>query len=333
MKSTVSRTQRMHIIYNYLLRKSEDEKQTASDIKEYLNRTLSQEYTKRTIERDLVLMVTEFRIQSEGERPIYWWADKNYSPNVVLQMSPKEIETIVIALESLKVSAPNSIEIDCEEAIHGLLDNFVADYADRLNDIRSRFKFTHTILGKAQPWDDKAVDLAISAMQRNVFFSCYYTNSSGVRKKRLFAGVVFTLSAGIPHMYVYDPKKDLSYSINLCRLEDVRLTDQKYKKPKNLKIENIEYSIGGYGINHKNLIDYEIICSGELLKYFNIRKIHETQTIDHLDNQRKIVRFKMTDSDEIARFLAGYWSDIDQISPSSVENKIREFIGINKEVG
>jgi predicted DNA-binding transcriptional regulator YafY len=252
---------------------------------------------------------------------------------VVLKMSPREIETIVIALESLKVSAPNSIEIDCEEALHGLLDNFVADYADRLNDIRNRFKFTHTILGKAQPWDDKAIDLALVALQKNVFFSCYYTNNEGIRKKRHLAGVVFSLSAGIPHMYVYDSKKDCYYSINLCRLEDVQLTDQKFVKPSNLELQNIEYSIGGYGINNSNLIDYEIICSGELLKYFQIRKIHESQTIQTLDHNRKIVRFRMTDSSEIARFLAGYWSDIDQISPSSVEDKIREFIGLNKEVG
>lgn len=332
MKSTVSRLQRMHIIYNFLLRKGADDKQTASQITEYLNRTLSQEYSKRTIERDLVVMITEFRIQAEGDHPIYWWADKSFSPNVTLKMSQKEIETIVIALESLKVSAPNSIEIDCEEAIHGLMDNFVADYANKLNDIRSRFKFTHTILGKAQPWDDKAVDLAITAMQRGLFFSCYYTNSSGVRKKRVLAGVVFSLSAGIPHMYVYDPKKDLCYSINLCRLEDVSLTDQKFRKPKNLKIENIEYAIGGYGINNPNLIDYEIICTGELLKYFQIRKIHESQTMHRLDQYRQVIRFKMTDSDEIARFLAGYWKDIEQILPLSVENKIRDFIGLNKEV-
>jgi predicted DNA-binding transcriptional regulator YafY len=332
MKNSVQRTQRLHIIYNFLLKKGKEDKQSASQILDYLNKTLDQKYTKRTIERDLVLMTSEFRIQSEGEYPILWWADKIYTPNVQIKISQKEIETIIIALESLKMSAPNSIEVDCEEAIHALLDNFVADYAEKLNDIRSRFKFSHSILGKAVPKDDKAVDLALMALQRNVFFTCYYTNRDGMRKKRLLAGVVFLLTAGIPHMYVFDPKKNKYYSINLCRLEDVKLTDRKYVKPKDLELENINYSIGGFGVNHANIIDFEIICSGELLKYFEIRQIHESQTIQSFDQTRKIVRFKMADSQEIARFLAGYFSDIDQILPLSVENKIRNFIGLKESV-
>lgn len=336
--ATKSKAHRHQLIYNFLLKGGTYNKQDTNSIKSYLENFHNITISGRTIERDLLEMSEDYKLISEGNHPRKWFADPEvFNPSVRLDLTPKELEVIMISLESMKANSPESIRNKCSNAMASLYGSLSKDYSQQIRNFHNKFAFSSGSQGRANPIDDKVTEKVIDALNKDVCFYCFYNKEGEDKKLRFLAPIFIQFSGGTPYLYARDMEKNgsVSKTFNLIRMERVEV---KCDRPipmdieRSKEIEKVRYSVNGFGIGHEEYWDIRISCKGNLAQLFKEKKLHPSQKEEQINEDTLEVSLKVAKSDDIPRLLVGHWTDILEVSPREVVSKVNEIMGVMKKI-
>jgi len=331
----LSKVHRQQKIFNYLKHLTENSALSIHDIHQKL---MSEGFDliQKTVARDIDEMSETFKLQEMGENPVRFYASSDFKPDFELTFTQEELQTITMALESLKQTSPNYLGKLCLEAQNTLETKVPAKLYNDLIKFKNMHIFHYGINGRAVARDDKSFALAMRALRNGFTIKCKnfspYKDEEYNQRIRHFAPLAFLLSGGIPFIYVRDMDDNGLKTLRLTRLTEVKITKEPVEPMKKESIKNLDHAFGGFGLGFSNedLISYEIHCTGEVATYFTEREIHSEQRIEKISSDHFIITFSLPDSREIIRLLAGFGAEIHKILPVPIEQKVFDILRSKK---
>ena len=301
---------------------------TISNLHKRYNNTYSDNVSYKTIERDLQYLSKYYKIADTEEYPCRYYVDENYCPDYELTLNEEQLQATMIALEYLKQTGHDYFATKCQEAQTVILNKLPKGLAHDLEENSQKYFFNSGTAGKPQGIDANALESVLFAIRKGKTIHCKnrspYKDVQYNNRLRHFAPLVFSMTAGVPYIIVQDMDDTKIKRIRATRLSDVEISEINIEKElvKNLK-KDLKNSFGGYGGVNEDTVKFEIICSKIVRTYFLERKIHSSQQIGKLSDNKYLITFEVAGSSEIPKFLASFGGDIVNVKPKSVFDEIK----------
>ncbi|GEM_PF-1294982 len=322
--SDLQKSERHHLLYGILKsRTSEDNALTVTEIFEILSKEVSVD--RKTVGRDLEEMSGPYKLLETEEKPRRYYVSSDFSPDYDLSFNEDELQALILSLENLRHVAP----IGIEKIISGVRSKILSKLPKTLAEDFARFQeklvVTDSVTGMEKGDDAESSKLILEALRSEKAIEV--KNFSPYKKERPQSRVIYplllNLTGGVFYLIASDPSDKLKIKrFRLSRLKDVKILSEKIKIKSNTALKSLDFSFGGYGTGDEPLVDYKIICSGQLSLFFRERVFNKTQKIKNLSENQIEVSFKSRSSDEIIRLLAGFGSDLHSVSPSIIQDQI-----------
>jgi predicted DNA-binding transcriptional regulator YafY len=315
---------RQNRIKRLLSKRSEEHALSLTEITELLN-SEGFSVNRKTIERDRDEITTdEFPLSETDSNPVKYFFNGELPQNYELVFDENQLQTIVLALQSLKQMSPKVIKSLCTEVEDTLVDRLPKELKDEFNHLQSISNASPTILGEGGDIDPGVLQTVLLCLRKGKVFECTYTSPDEARPSkgiRSFAPLKLHF-VGTPYLYVYDTEDNKIKMLRISRIHNVTMSDKDVKKSRAREI-NLDHVFGGYGKGTEKIIDYEITCTKPMATKFSEQKIHPTQKIEVLKGGLFKITFSVNDSLEVIRMLAQYGEWIREIAPAEAYGKVR----------
>ncbi len=314
---SVNNTENRRMYIYTFLRDNLDDSKTVSEIYEYLVESLGFEGNRKSIARDLeyfdepsskVKLIKTYK----GTTGLYTVKeDSSYFHSI--DLPPEEIETILIALNNLGISAPKLLRERTQKARKSLLAAIPTKRHKEFKRIEKMYHFSYGTEGRSSYRNEKAVDVCIKALHDGQVVEIEYLkiNQDGgtESKKRRIAPFLFVMAASKTYLYAYDYGADGNRNFSLARVTGAKLIERKHDmKMDKDEISNLHNSIGGFGIGStdEEMVDYKIIGNSYFCERFTEVEVHPSQKIRKLSDGSFELTFRSAPSFSFKRhFVAG----------------------------
>ena len=312
-------------IYNILRQCSED---SALSVSEIHTRMIKDgiDVSGRTITRDLEEMSESHKLQSTDGMPVRFYASEDFRPDYQLNFNEEQLQTIILALESLKQMSPEYLKDLCQKTETTLIGKLPKEISEEFSKLKALAVVKPSLAGEAVAKEKEGFRLVMKALREGKVFQCEnhspYKNKEYNSQKRLFAPLLLNMSGGEPYLFVHDEESKTLKKVKLSRLKHVVIQDKAVDKTLTKKINNLDKAIGGYGGLNEPVSKFSVKCDEEMAQTFDERKIHHSQKIEK-KGSHFIISFEANDSSEIIRYLAGFGGHIKEVHPVDAYEKLK----------
>ena len=315
---------RQNRIKRLLSNKTEDSARSITDI---LNDLKGEGYVvdRRTIARDIdAISRPDFMLSETETNPVKYFFNGDLPQAYELVFDENQLQTIVLALQSLKQMSPDVIKTLCTEVEETLVNRLPHELKDEFKHLQSISNASPTVLGEGGDIDPGVLQTVLLCLRKGKVFECTYTSPDESRPSkgiRSFAPLKLHF-VGTPYLYVYDTEDNVIKMLRISRIHNVTMSDKDVKKSRAREI-NLQHVFGGYGKGTEKIIDYEITCTKPMANKFSEQRIHPSQKIEVLKGGLFKITFSVNDSLEVVRMLAQYGEWIRGIRPESAYEKVK----------
>src|SRR5690606_10583895 len=141
--------------------------------------------SSRTVSRDLEIMSQSHKLQATETMPNRYYASGGYTPDYQLNFNEEELQTILLALDSLKSMTTGYMRDLCIQTEVTLLGKLPKDVMEDVNTLKSLVTINGSILGKAISKDKETFCTVMKALREGKVIECQYPTSD--KKKRVFS--------------------------------------------------------------------------------------------------------------------------------------------------
>jgi predicted DNA-binding transcriptional regulator YafY len=280
---------------------------------------------RKTVERDIEDISLDHPLSETASNPRRFYFDGEFKLDFELTFDENQLQTIVLALESLKQMSPKVLKGLCNEVETTLVSKLPKALAKEFEHLKSMSNTAPTILGEGGEIGPGVFETVLTCLRKGKVFECQYSSPDEARfsdRKRTFAPLKLHF-AGAPYLYVYDCESGEIKMLRISRIHKPVRTEIPVdkKRAKEIKLEHV---FGGYGKGAEAVIDYAVVCTKPMAMKFKEQKIHASQKIEVLKDGLFEITFTVNDSDEVVRLLAQYGEYIREIRPSGVYEKVRD---------
>lgn len=315
---------RQNIIKRFLSHTSEDSALSITDITDRLK---SEGFTvnRKTVERDIEDISLAYPLSEVSSNPRRFFFDGEFKIDFELVFDENQLQTIVLALQSLKQMSPKVMKTLCTEVENTLVSKLPKALGREFDHLKSISNASPTILGEGSDIDPDVFQTVLLSLRKGKVFECQYTSTNEVvpsSRIRSFAPLKLHF-VGAPYIYVYDCEDNVIKLLRFSRIHNAEITERAVNKSRVKEIK-FEHVFGGYGNGMEKIIDYVITCTKPMVQRFNEQKIHPTQKIEELMTGDYKISFSVHDSLEVVRLLAQYGEFIKRIEPEEIYGQVRE---------
>jgi predicted DNA-binding transcriptional regulator YafY len=307
-----------------LSNKSEESAVSLTEITKLLNAE-GFRVNRKTIERDRDEISSEdFPLSETDSNPVKYFFNGELPQNYELVFDENQLQTIVLALQSLKQMSPGVIKSLCKEVEDTLVDRLPAELKTEFKHLQSISNASPTVLGEGGDIEEGVLQTVLLCLRKGKIFECTYSSPDESRPSRgirTFAPLKLHF-VGAPYLYVYDTEDNVIKMLRISRIHAINQTENKVNKGRAREIK-LEYVFGGYGKGAEKIIDYAITCTKPMAMKFKEQRIHNTQKIEVLNKDLFQITFSLNDSLEVVRMLAQYGEWIRKIEPEGVYAKVK----------
>ena len=300
---------------------------SALSITEISDRLNSEGYdiNRKTVERDIEDISLGHPLSEVDSNPRRFYFDGEFKLDFELTFDENQLQTIVLALESLKQMSPKVLKGLCSDVETTLVSKLPKALAKEFEHLKSISNTSSTILGEGGDIDPGVLETVLTCLRKGKVFECHYSSPDEARfsdRKRVFAPLKLHF-VGAPYLYVYDCESNEIKMLRISRIHKPVRTEISVdkKRAKEIKLDHV---FGGYGKGAEKVINYAIVCTRPMAMKFKEQKIHSSQKIEVLKDGLFEITFTVHDSDEVIRLLAQYGEYIRGIRPEVVYGKVKE---------
>ena len=280
---------------------------------------------RKTVERDIDDISIAHQLSETASNPRRFYFDGDFKLDFELVFDENQLQTIVLALQSLKQMSPGVIKSLCVEVENTLVSKLPKALAKEFEHLKSISHAGATVLGEGGDIEAGVLQTVLLSLRKGKIFECYYSSPDEARsskRKRSFAPLKLHFT-GAPYLYVYDGEDKVIKLLRISRISSIKMTNEMVDK-KRVKEINLEHVFGGYGKGSEKVINYAVLCTKPMAHKFNEQKIHPSQRIELLKAGLFNITFCVHDSLEVTRLLAQYGEFIRKIEPEAEYEKVKE---------
>lgn len=317
------KVQRQNQVKRFLSHTSEDSALSITEITEKLN-SLGFNINRKTVERDIEDITCSYPLQETGSNPMRFYFDGEFKIDFELVFDENQLQTMILALQSLKQMSPGILKSLCTDVETTLVSKLPRALGREFERLKSISNAAPTILGEGADIDPGVLQTVLLCLRKGKVFECQYSSqdhSVSSKRKRSFAPLKLHF-AGAPYLYVYDCEDNGIKMLRISRIHSAVMADQPVDKKRAKEIK-LDYVFGGYGKGTERVIDYEVTCTKPMATKFREQKIHPSQKIEVLEGNLFKITFSVHDSLEVVRMLAQYGEFIKRIEPEEVYGKVK----------
>lgn len=280
---------------------------------------------RKTVERDIEDISIGHPLSETASNPRRFYFDGEFKLDFELTFDEGQLQTIILALESLKQMSPKALKTICNDVETTLVSKLPKALAKEFEHLKSISNASPTVLGEGGDIDGVVLNSVLYCLRKGKVFECQYTSPDESRlsdRKRKFAPLKLHF-VGAPYLYIYDCDNGEIKLIRISRIKNVIKTDEKVdkKRAKEIKLDHV---FGAYGRGDEKILNYAIICTKPMAMKFKEQKIHPSQKIALLPEGLFEITFTVHDSDEVVRLLSQYGDFIREVRPESAYEKVKE---------
>ena len=300
---------------------------SALSITEIADRLNSEGYAinRKTVERDIEDISLAHPLSEVDSNPRRFYFDGEFKLDFELVFDENQLQTIVLALESLKQMSPKVLKGLCSDVETTLVSKLPKALAKEFEHLKSISNASPTVLGEGGDIDPGVLETVLTCLRKGKVFECHYSSPDEARfsnRKRSFAPLKLHF-VGAPYLYVYDCEDDEIKMLRISRVHNAVRTETTVNKKRAKEIK-LDHVFGGYGKGAEAVIDYAIKCTKPMAMKFKEQKIHPSQKIEVLKDGLFEITFSVHDSDEVVRLLSQYGEWIKEIRPEEAYARVKE---------
>ncbi len=300
---------------------------SALSITEIADRLNSEGYAinRKTVERDIEDISLAHPLSEVDSNPRRFYFDGEFKLDFELVFDENQLQTIVLALESLKQMSPKVLKGLCSDVETTLVSKLPKALAKEFEHLKSISNASPTVLGEGGDIDPGVLETVLTCLRKGKVFECNYSSPDEARfsdRKRSFAPLKLHF-VGAPYLYVYDCEDDEIKMLRISRIHKAVRTETAVNKKRAKEIK-LDHVFGGYGKGAEAVIDYAIKCTKPMAMKFKEQKIHPSQKIEVLKDGLFEITFSVHDSDEVVRLLSQYGEFIKEIRPEEAYGRVKE---------
>lgn len=301
--------------------------ETALSITEIAERLKNEGYSinRKTVERDIENISCTHPLSETDSIPRRFYFDGEFKLDFELVFDENQLQTIVLALETLKQMSPKVIKGMCQNVETTLVSKLPRALAKEFEHLKSISNSSPTVLGEGGDIDAGVLDTVLTCLRKGKVFECQYTSPDQARfsnRKRTFAPLKLHF-VGAPYLYVYDCEDGQIKMLRISRISNAIKINQNVDKSRSREIK-LDHVFGAFGRGDEKIINYTVKCTKPMAMKFKEQKIHPSQKIEILKDGHFQINFTVHDSDEVIRLLSQYGEFIKDINPSSAYERVRE---------
>jgi predicted DNA-binding transcriptional regulator YafY len=318
------KTSRQNRMKRLLSNKSEESALSLTEITKLLNAE-GFSVNRKTVERDRdEISSADFPLSETDSNPVKYFFNGELPQNYELVFDENQLQTIVLALQSLKQMSPEVIKSLCAEVEDTLVDRLPAELKGEFKHLQSISNASPTILGEGGEIEAGVLQTVLHCLRKGKLFECeYHSSDEAVPSNRIRSFAPLKLHfAGSPYLYVYDNEDSVIKMLRISRIHSIKQTENVVNKGRAREIK-LDHVFGGYGKGTEKVIDYAITCITQMATKFREQKIHPSQQIELVGKDLFRITFTLHDSLEVVRMLAQYGEWIKNIEPEGVYEKVR----------
>lgn len=274
---------------------------------------------RKTVERDIAEISLAYPLHETLSTPRCFYFDGEFKLDFELTFDENQLQTIILALQSLKQMSPGVLKTLCHEVEATLVSKLPKALGKEFERLQGISGAAPTVLGTGEELPPGVLQTVLQSLRKGKVFECQYATS--LKRKRSFAPLKLHF-VGAPYLYVYDCEDNAIKMLRISRIEEAVMTNILVDK-KRAKEINLSYVFGGYGKGTERVIDYAVTCTKPMALKFREQTIHPTQKIEVLDSTHYKITFSVHDSLEVVRMLAQYGEFITRIEPEEEYEKVR----------
>jgi predicted DNA-binding transcriptional regulator YafY len=307
-----------------LSNKSEESALSLTEITKLMNAE-GYNVNRKTIERDRDEITSdEYPLSETDSNPVKYFFNGELPQNYELVFDENQLQTIVLALQSLKQMSPEVIKSLCAEVEETLVNRLPSELKSEFKHLQSISNASPTILGEGGEIETGVLQTVLHCLRKGKLFECEYHSPEGVepsKRVRSFAPLKLHF-AGSPYLYVYDNEDSVIKMLRISRIHSIKQTDNVVNKWRAREIK-LDYVFGGYGKGTEKVIDYAVTCTTQMATKFREQRIHPSQQIELVGKDLFRITFTLHDSLEVVRMLAQYGEWIRKIEPEEIYEKVK----------
>lgn len=274
---------------------------------------------RKTVERDIEDISLNHPLSEVDSSPRRFFFDGDFKLDFELVFDEAQLQTIILALQSLKQMSPGVLKGLCSEVETTLVSKLPRLLATEFERLKSISHASPTVLGEGEEIAEGVMPAVLMSLRKGRVFSCHYASS--LERVRFFAPLKLHF-AGAPYLYVYDCEDEVIKLLKISRIRNVEITQDVVDLKRSEEIK-LDYVFGGYGKGSEEVVDYIITCTSPMAQRFKEHKIHPTQKIEVLRDGHFKISFTVHDSLEVVRLLAQYGEFIKNIEPSDKYQEVK----------
>ena len=318
------KVQRQNHLKRLLSHTSEESAFSITELAEALQKE-GYKVTRKTIERDIEDISIDYPLSETAANPRRFYFDGEFKIDFELVFDENQLQTIVLALQTLKQVSPGVLKALCTDVEGTLMSKLPKALGKEFNHLKSLSYAGATVLGEGGEIQPGVFQTVLIALRKGFVFECQYLSTDDPQPSeriRKFAPLKLHF-AGAPYIYVYDCENDVIKLLRISRIHKMKMLELKVNRKRADEI-NLEHVFGGYGKGTEKVINYEVTCSQPMALRFKDHKIHPSQKIEVLIGGLFRITFSVHDSLEVIRLLAQYGEFIKNVKPECEYMKIKE---------
>jgi predicted DNA-binding transcriptional regulator YafY len=280
---------------------------------------------RKTVERDIEDISRDHPLSETASNPRRFFFDGEFKLNFELVFDENELQTIVLAIETLKQMSPKVLKGLCNNVETTLVSKLPRALGKEFEHLKTISNVSPTVLGEGGDVDANVFNTVLICLRKGKVFECQYSSPYEERfseRKRSFAPLKLHF-VGAPYLYVYDCETGEIKLLRISRIKKIIKTEVSVdkKRAKELKLDHV---FGAFGRGDEKIVNYIIQCKKSMAMKLREQKIHPSQKIEPLKDDLFEVRFTVHESNEVVRLLSQFGGDIKDIKPAIYFEKVKQ---------
>jgi len=179
---------------------------------------------RKTVTRDLAEMDKSFGITSDGGYPEKFFKLSGHKRDYQLNFSESELQTMILALDGLKIKASMAVKTLCTRTETILLSKL--QEADRVDfaHLKSITLFTPSFRGESDLENPESFKLVMNALKTNRVIECEnhspYADPAHKPELKKYSPLYLNLVGGENYLWVHDHQDNMPKQLKICRLKE-----------------------------------------------------------------------------------------------------------------
>ena len=189
--------------------------------------------TRKTVERDLPYVEQSYKLLETDTHPTKYYTDSTFSPDYQISFNEGQLQTILLALDSLKLTSPEAVSEVCRDVEVALNTRLPEAVASDLKAYKELHHISYGVNGRAKAKCNKSFSLALECLREGVAFQCIYLSPyKDIKHKakiRNFSPIKLLISGGTYYLFVrdLDDENMMIKSLRMTRITKLKKTKNK----------------------------------------------------------------------------------------------------------